>query len=195
MNGFYIKITHTVNKDMIEALKSRRGLCVTTVTVMYARVKHHCNIYWPRALMTFLNRLERGQSSWTSRHRKGKNPCRPVNVTQNFKFNPYLGLNQVSSLGPKNEMLDHTVYDMLTVCSLPSSTVKASHSPVVSKIDNRLEQYTSAAQVGMSSTLVTHEVDSYISGFCFFYFIFISVLSKSFCLCHLGLQDTVIYNT
>lgn len=28
-----------------------------------------------------------------------------------------------------------------------SSTVKTSHSPVVSKIDNRLEQYTSAAQV------------------------------------------------
>lgn len=115
--------------------------------------------------MTFLNRSERGQSSWTSRHRKGKNPCRPVNVTENWRFNPF-------SLGSKDEMLDHTVYNMRTVCSLPSSTVKASHSPVVSKIDNRLEQYTSAAQVGMSSTLVTHEVDSHISDFCFFFFYF-----------------------
>lgn len=35
---------------------------------------------------------------------------------------------------------------------LPSSTVKAAHSTVVSKIDNRLEQYTSAAQVSIGST-------------------------------------------
>jgi len=36
---------------------------------------------------------------------------------------------------------------------LPSSAAKASHSPLVSKIDNRLEQYTSAAQVGFYSTV------------------------------------------
>lgn len=34
---------------------------------------------------------------------------------------------------------------------LPSSSLKASPSPMVSKIDNRLEQYTSAAQVGIHS--------------------------------------------
>lgn len=33
--------------------------------------------------------------------------------------------------------------------------MKASHCPVVSKIDNRLEQYTSAAQVSSASALKT----------------------------------------
>lgn len=42
-----------------------------------------------------------------------------------------------------------------------SSTVKTSHSPVVSKIDNRLEQYTSAAQVSSEGLKKNHT--------CFFY--------------------------
>ena len=45
----------------------------------------------------------------------------------------------------------------VTVLLVFSSSVKLPHSPVVSKIDNRLEQYTSAAQVrpraGVSSSI------------------------------------------
>lgn len=72
-----------------------------------------------------------------------------------------------------------------------------SHSPVVSKIDNRLEQYTSAAQVSIYSTVkkqkdrqrcihISGEVDSVV---------FISVSSKTFGLSHLGLQEEAIYQT
>lgn len=48
--------------------------------------------------------------------------------------------------------------------------MKSSHSPVVSKIDNRLEQYTSAAQVGTSLISDTHF-------YFYFYAVFISILS------------------
>lgn len=40
------------------------------------------------------------------------------------------------------------IYCLVCVCvCVRVSSVKASHSPVVSKIDNRLEQYTTAVQV------------------------------------------------
>eukprot|EP00064_Thunnus_orientalis_P011484 superscaffoldBa00001660_g11515 len=54
-------------------------------------------------------------------------------------------------IGERAEFLNKSAQKSTLVCAnyllLPSSTVKASHSPMVSKIDNRLEQYTSAAQI------------------------------------------------
>lgn len=76
------------------------------------------------------------------------------------------GLQVCFSHGNKDETLDHTVNNiqsgpLLCMCNYllsPSSSVKAAHSPVVSKIDNRLEQYTSAAQVSMPSTVMLQKM-------------------------------------